>query len=101
MTTASAAASADETAAPRIQRRHVAAAVVGNWLEFYDFVVYAYFAIQIGDTFFPGSNPFERLLLFADHLRRRLRCSGRSARWCSAFSPIASAAGPPCWSRSS
>jgi MFS family permease len=62
MTMATAAATAHETAAPRIRRRHVAAAVVGNWLEFYDFGVYAYFAIQIGDTFFPGSNPFERLL---------------------------------------
>ena len=53
---------ADETAAPRIQGRHVAAAVVGNWLEFYDFGVYAYFSLQIGDTFFPTHTAFERLL---------------------------------------
>ena len=40
----------------------MAAAVVGNWLEFYDFVVYTYFAIQIGDAFFPPATPFERLM---------------------------------------
>ena len=46
-----------------IAPRHVAAAVVGNWLEFYDFVVYTYFALQIGDTFFPAHDAFERLML--------------------------------------
>ena len=44
-------------------RRHVAAAVVGNWLEFYDFTVYAYFALQIGAAFFPNHSPFVSLLL--------------------------------------
>ncbi len=62
MTATTAEATAGETAAPPIQRRHVAAAVVGNWLEFYDFVVYTYFAIQIGDAFFPSATPFERLM---------------------------------------
>ena len=62
MVTVAAEATADEAAAPQIQGRHVAAAVVGNWLEFYDFGVYAYFAIQIGDAFFPSRTPFERLL---------------------------------------
>lgn len=57
---ARAGADADEES---IAPRHVAAAVVGNWLEFYDFVVYTYFALQIGDTFFPGHNAFERLML--------------------------------------
>ena len=33
--------------------RHVAAVVVGNALEFYDFLTYGYFAIYIGRTFFP------------------------------------------------
>jgi MFS family permease len=51
----------DEIARP-IARRHVAAAVIGNWLEFYDFGVYTYFAIQIGDALFPASTQFERLM---------------------------------------
>ena len=34
--------------------RHVAAVCVGNALEFYDFVTYAFFAAQIGRTFFPS-----------------------------------------------
>ena len=62
MATAAADATAEEMAAPRIKGRYVAAAVVGNWLEFYDFVVYTYFAIQIGDAFFPSATPFERLM---------------------------------------
>ena len=35
--------------------RHVAAVCVGNALEFYDFVTYAFFAAQIGRSFFPSS----------------------------------------------
>jgi MFS family permease len=62
MTTLAAEMTAQATVAPQIQRRHVAAAVVGNWLEFYDFVVYTYFAIQIGDAFFPTATPFQRLM---------------------------------------
>lgn len=46
-----------EAAAP-IPRRHVAAAVVGNALEFYDFVTYTFFAVQIGAAFFPSHDPF-------------------------------------------
>jgi len=41
-----------------IGRRHVAAAVVGNALEFYDFVTYTFFAVQIGAAFFPSHDPF-------------------------------------------
>ena len=29
------------------------AATIGNMLEFYDFITYSFFAIQIGHTFFP------------------------------------------------
>ena len=61
--TADASAGRAESAAPAIAPRYVAAAVVGNWLEFYDFVVYTYFALQIGDTFFPTHTEFERLML--------------------------------------
>jgi len=47
---------------PTVAPRHVAAAVVGNWLEFYDFTIYAYFAPQIGHAFFPSGDPFVQLM---------------------------------------
>lgn len=43
-------------------KRHVAAVVIGNALEFYDFTTYAYFAVQIGHTFFPFKTPLLSLL---------------------------------------
>jgi MHS family citrate/tricarballylate:H+ symporter-like MFS transporter len=49
-------------APPKILHRHVAAAVVGNTLEFYDFSTYAFFAAQIGRTFFPSHSAFVSLL---------------------------------------
>ena len=49
--------------APEIRRRHVAAAMVGNALEFYDFTTYAFFAVQIGHAFFPAKTPFISLAL--------------------------------------
>ena len=48
---------------PTITRRQVAAAVVGNALEFYDFTTYAFFATQIGVAFFPRHTPFVSLML--------------------------------------
>ncbi len=54
----------DAPAAPhRITPRQVAAAVAGNALEFYDFTVYATFASQIGEAFFPSKTPFVSLIL--------------------------------------
>jgi MFS family permease len=51
-------------AAPaRVPNRIVAATVAGNALEFYDFVTYAFFAVYIGEAFFPASTPFMSLLL--------------------------------------
>lgn len=47
---------------PRIARRAIIAATTGNALEFYDFVTYAYFAIQIGRAFFPSNNGFLSLM---------------------------------------
>jgi MFS transporter, MHS family, citrate/tricarballylate:H+ symporter len=41
--------------------RHIAAVVLGNGLEFYDFVTYGIFAIPISHAFFPENSP--RLLL--------------------------------------
>jgi MFS family permease len=46
-----------------IPRRQVAAAVIGNALEFYDFTTYAYFAHEIGAAFFPVHSQFMRLIL--------------------------------------
>ena len=53
----------DSSAQAAISPRQVTAAVIGNALEFYDFTTYAYFAVQIGDAFFPGGTPYERLML--------------------------------------
>jgi len=50
-------------AAPRLPARHVAAVVIGNGLEFYDFIAYAFFALQISRTFFPAQDPTSSLLL--------------------------------------
>ena len=43
--------------------RHVIAVVMGNGLEFYDFLCYAIFAVYIGKAFFPAHDPALSLLL--------------------------------------
>src|SRR5579863_3881711 len=45
-----------------VPARHVAAVVVGNALEFYDFLTYAFFAVYIGRTFFPSTSASASLL---------------------------------------
>lgn len=50
-------------ALPALKRRYVLAATVGNALEFYDFITYAFFSIQIGHTFFPSHSAFASLML--------------------------------------
>ncbi len=45
-----------------LKRRHVAAVTLGNALEFYDFLTYGFFAIQIGHTFFPGESAYLSLM---------------------------------------
>jgi MFS family permease len=47
---------------PKLERKAVAAVVLGNALEFYDFTVYAFFAVPIGETFFPSKDPTSSLL---------------------------------------
>ena len=49
-------------AGPRVSPRQVAAVICGNALEFYDFLTYAFFAVQIGRSFFPSSDPTGSLL---------------------------------------
>jgi MHS family proline/betaine transporter-like MFS transporter len=51
-----------DTSAPASARRAVAAAVVGNVLEWYDFAVYGYVAAIIGRAFFPTGDATTELL---------------------------------------
>ena len=37
--------------------------VAGNALEFYDFLIFSFFAVQIGQVFFPGKDDTGSLLL--------------------------------------
>jgi MFS family permease len=46
-----------------VLKRHIAACVIGNALEFYDFTTYGFFAVQIGHALFPGRDPFFNLML--------------------------------------
>jgi MHS family citrate/tricarballylate:H+ symporter-like MFS transporter len=43
--------------------KQIAAVVAGNALQFYDFLVYSFFSIQIGHTFFPQQDADTRLVL--------------------------------------
>src|ERR1700749_608920 len=43
--------------------RGTLAVTIGNMLEFYDFITYSFFAIQIGHTFFPANSQFGSLML--------------------------------------
>src|SRR6185437_1909056 len=49
--------------APVLKRKHIAAATIGNALEFYDFLTYAFFSIQIGHAFFPTQSAYGSLML--------------------------------------
>jgi MFS family permease len=46
-----------------ISKSSVAAAIAGNVLEFYDFTTYSFFAVMIGQHFFPSKDPFVSLIL--------------------------------------
>jgi MHS family citrate/tricarballylate:H+ symporter-like MFS transporter len=52
----------DTTAPNGLPARHVLAVALGNAIEFYDFVTYAFFAAQIGRAFFPSDIPGTSLL---------------------------------------
>ena len=54
---------ANDPAQPALKSRHVAAATIGNALEFYDFLTYAFFSIQIGHAFFPAQSAYGSLML--------------------------------------
>jgi MHS family citrate/tricarballylate:H+ symporter-like MFS transporter len=44
-------------------KRAAFAATIGNMLEFYDFITYSFFAIQIGHSFFPAQSEYGSLML--------------------------------------
>lgn len=44
------------------QRRVAAACVIGNFVEYFDFAIYGFFAAAIGATFFPGGSSSTQLL---------------------------------------
>ena len=44
-------------------KRAAFAATIGNMLEFYDFITYSFFAIQIGHAFFPTQSEYGSLML--------------------------------------
>ncbi|MGN6817205.1 MAG: MFS transporter [Sphingomonas sp.] len=50
------------TATPRITAAQVAGVTLGNALEFYDFLIFTFFAVEIGRAFFPATNPQSSLL---------------------------------------
>ena len=58
--TASIAASPDEA---RRRRRAITATILGNGFEWFDFMVYGFFAITIGQLFFPTGNELTSLML--------------------------------------
>src|SRR5436309_12999591 len=43
--------------------RMIVAATIGNVLEWFDFVVYGFFAVTIAEVFFPTDNPTVSLLI--------------------------------------
>ncbi len=47
---------------PRQVRRAVAAVALGNAIEVYDFVIFAFLAVQIGKAFFPSHDPYASLM---------------------------------------
>jgi MFS family permease len=46
----------------RLPLKALVAVGIGNFLEFYDFLVFTFFAVMIGDAFFPGDSEVGRLL---------------------------------------
>ncbi|KOT53537.1 glycine betaine/L-proline transporter ProP [Streptomyces rimosus] len=47
---------------PSMVKRAVSAAAVGNAMEWFDFGVYSYIAVTLGQVFFPSGNPTAQLL---------------------------------------
>jgi len=56
---------AEEGMRPALSGRQIAAVVAGNGLEFYDFITYSFFAVQIGRALFPGDAASSLMLSLA------------------------------------
>jgi len=78
--------------------RLIAACTIGNALEFFDFVVYSFFAATIGKLFFPSADPVVQLLLSFGTYGVGFSCV-RSAPSCLALSRTSAAASVPRSSR--
>jgi len=52
----------DAMRTPRLDRRAVSAVILGNALEFYDFTTYSFFAVFIGNAYFPAGDDVTSLL---------------------------------------
>jgi MHS family proline/betaine transporter-like MFS transporter len=52
-----------ELSNPPSMARMIVAATIGNILEWFDFVVYGFFAVTIAEVFFPAGNPTVSLLI--------------------------------------
>ncbi|MEU3979353.1 MFS transporter [Streptomyces sp. NPDC026672] len=52
----------DRAATGRLRRRTAVATGIGNFMEWFDFAVYGFFATTIGEEFFPNDNPAVSLL---------------------------------------
>jgi MFS family permease len=50
------------TEAPRITVPQIVGVTLGNALEFYDFLIFTFFAVEIGHAFFPATDPQSSLL---------------------------------------
>ncbi len=71
MNTQSSLAATGKPDSPPLIGRSTLAVTIGNMLEFYDFITYSFFAIQIGHTFFPSSSQFGSLMAVTGDVRRR------------------------------
>jgi MHS family proline/betaine transporter-like MFS transporter len=47
---------------PRDIARALGSVMIGNWFELFDFIVYGYFAAQIGQAMFPAADPLTSIL---------------------------------------
>jgi MFS family permease len=47
---------------PRVTRAQIVGVTLGNALEFYDFLIFTFFAVEIGRTFFPATDSQSSLL---------------------------------------